>query len=132
LIQYIIPTAPDRIASIDPSWNRHAVPNQAISIIKLRLVAGATMKKYMLKVIKSVSIEKRCLFSMDNGFIGTGMDNLQCGDKICILEGLPVPMVLRPLGGKHRHTVISPVLVHGLMYREAFGKLNGFTEVELL
>jgi hypothetical protein len=58
----------------------------------------------------------RRVFTTVKGFLGLGSRTLTSGDRICILLGCPVPVILRPDGGQYR--LIGECYVHGIMNGE--------------
>ncbi|KAF2194327.1 hypothetical protein K469DRAFT_689338 [Zopfia rhizophila CBS 207.26] len=63
---------------------------------------------------------KKCLFRTENDYIGTAPDPLpdriRPGDKIAIVSGLEMPLLLRAERGGYK--LITHVYVHGIMYGE--------------
>lgn len=53
------------------------------------------------------------------GYIGLAPQEALPGDRVCILLGCDVPLLLRP-AQNHRFQVVGQCYVHGLMYGEAF------------
>lgn len=54
-------------------------------------------------------------FSMD-GFMGSGPPHMEVGDKMAILDGVAVPMILRQdIENRNQFRVIGPSFMHGLM-----------------
>ncbi|MCJ1404177.1 hypothetical protein MMC11_007402 [Xylographa trunciseda] len=70
----------------------------------------------------------RKLITTERGYVGTGPDWLQRGDKVCILLGSSLPVLLRPIDD--HHMLIGPCYIHGIMFGEAMSLLDG-GEVEL-
>jgi hypothetical protein len=66
--------------------------------------------------------QKKCLFYTQSGYFGTAPDPLPApvepGDKIAVVGGLEMPLLLRPVEGGYR--LLTHVYVHGIMYGEAW------------
>jgi hypothetical protein len=66
--------------------------------------------------------QKKCLFYTQSGYFGTAPDPLptpvEPGDKIAVIGGLGMPLLLRPVEGGYR--LLTHVYVHGIMYGEAW------------
>jgi hypothetical protein len=54
--------------------------------------------------------------------IGLGPNTTQKGDKVCILLGCHVPVIIRPEGD--HYIFIGEAYIHGVMYGELFERLN--------
>ncbi|KAF2017677.1 HET-domain-containing protein [Aaosphaeria arxii CBS 175.79] len=62
--------------------------------------------------------KQRRLFSTQSNFLGTGPRSLKVGDEVWILNGGPVPYILRPQSnGNYR--LIGEAFVYGVMHGEA-------------
>lgn len=93
---------------------------------------------YLKKVAHTLRRDKRGLFVLSNGCPGTGPLDVEEGDEVFLLAGVPAPMVLRPVirggieggeggegGGqsgrdKYYYRVVGASLVHGVMNGEEF------------
>lgn len=80
-------------------------------------LAFATNKFFSLAVVWSAL---KCLFYTEREYFGTAPDplpvSIQPDDKIVIVSGLEMPLVIRPVeGGYH---LITHVYLHGMMYGE--------------
>lgn len=53
------------------------------------------------------------------GYIGLGRAGIRPGDKVCVLAGANVPVILRPLGGQD-YELVSYAFVVGAMHGEAW------------
>lgn len=62
--------------------------------------------------------ESRSLFTTDNGYCGMGSQAIAPGDKVGILLGCRMPLILRPASGSH-YEVVCAAHIHGLMDSEA-------------
>ncbi|KAH7372253.1 heterokaryon incompatibility protein-domain-containing protein [Pyrenochaeta sp. MPI-SDFR-AT-0127] len=67
-----------------------------------------------------VSVAMKCFFYTEHEYFGTAPDplpvSIEAGDKIVIISGLEMPLVIRPVEGGYR--LITHVFVHGMMYGE--------------
>lgn len=62
------------------------------------------------------TVSGRRLFTTTRGYIGIANDFVRKGDKICLLAGGRMPVVLRPTGDSHRF--LGESYVHGMMLGE--------------
>lgn len=60
----------------------------------------------------------KCLFTTEGTYIGTAPDLVQVGDRIAVVAGLSMPLILRPANGGYQ--LITHAYVHGMMYGEAW------------
>ena len=70
----------------------------------------------------AVSSNQKCLFITGNGYMGTGTDRVKPGDRIALVAGFNMPLLLRPADGGYE--LITHVYVHGVMYGEAWPPNN--------
>ena len=86
---------------------------------------------YLNGITNQLAIDKRCLFVLSNQMVGSGPTDMQDGDEVALLGGVPTPMVLRrtwSLSEQETFTVIGAALVHGIMHAEDFRNLgHGFS-----
>ena len=81
-------------------------------------------KQAILELSKVVmeKVENRKLLVTDTGYIGFGLQRCSVSDKVCLLPGSDVPLVLRelPISGEDttRHAFIGDAYIHGIMYGE--------------
>jgi hypothetical protein len=61
---------------------------------------------------------RKCFFTTENGYFGTASDQILPNDKIAILAGLEMPVILREV--EQSYHLITHAYVHGLMYGEAW------------
>ena len=78
---------------------------------------------------------KKCLFRTENDYIGTASDPLpsriRAGDKIALVSGLEMPLLLRP--EQDGYKLITHVYVHGVMHGEKWPESNrGLEDIVLL
>lgn len=67
----------------------------------------------------------RRLITTKKGQLGMGPCRAQKGDRICVLLGCSIPLVLRPREGKSSYEVIGECYLHGYMNGEVLGELDG-------
>ena len=71
---------------------------------------------YFVERCRAIIRARRNLFISSEGHAGSGPENMMEGDRIVLLGGVPVPMVLREVDdGTGRFTVLGAAFVHGLM-----------------
>jgi hypothetical protein len=64
------------------------------------------------------SMLQRAMFRTSSHHLGLGPSTAETGDKIFLLSGSKVPLVLRQYGARWR--VVGEAYVHGIMYGEAY------------
>ncbi len=66
--------------------------------------------------------QKKCFFFTEKCYFGTAADPLpipiETGDRIAVIRGLDMPLILRPVKGGYR--LLTHVYVHGIMHGEAW------------
>jgi Heterokaryon incompatibility protein (HET) len=69
---------------------------------------------------------ERCVFRSSEGYVGLGPVDLQVGDMICILLGVNVPFIVRPVdvpdGGEGTYRIVGEAYVHNIMDGEFMEK----------
>jgi hypothetical protein len=69
-----------------------------------------------LRYINEYLAERRALFTTDKGHIGTGAPSVRVGDRLALIAGVSVPMVLREKRGRDgEYVVVGPAFVPGFM-----------------
>jgi len=76
--------------------------------------------KYFTKACDRMSADRRGLFVLSSGMVGTGPLDMREGDEVFLLAGVPAPMVLRLVEGGNAFRVVGSALVHGMMRGEIF------------
>lgn len=66
----------------------------------------------------------RRLFTTVNGYIGIGPRTLFAGDRVCILKGCALPLIIRSRDGKDHVQVVGECYIHGCMDGEIFQDLG--------
>ncbi|KAH6675170.1 heterokaryon incompatibility protein-domain-containing protein [Halenospora varia] len=65
----------------------------------------------------------RRLFITQNGYLGAANNGIMEGDRVCLIDGAPVPFILRgPVAKFRKYTIYNLVcdaFINGIMYREA-------------
>lgn len=73
------------------------------------------------RVMQFSKANSRCynrrFYRSEHGRFGWGVDSIEAGDKVCILNGASAPFVLRPVEDDS-HILIGDAYIHGLMYGE--------------
>lgn len=124
LLSFLKPTVCEDSGRVIP-------PESDIETAFNTLKSNAACYKCFVKTVNILVAEKRCVFVLDSGFIGSGPRDMKIGDDVFLLAGVPVPMVLRKDKGKKSFTVRGAALVHGFMHGERFNskKLEQITLV---
>jgi len=91
------------------------VESSTWSTIAAAIMAHEKAGRYAKRLAMALAQDQRCLFVLSNGYVGTGLEDLQPDDRIFLLEGVHVPMALRSVGEDKKYRVIGAVLVQGLM-----------------
>ena len=60
----------------------------------------------------------KCLFTTERGYFGTAPDFINPGDRVAVIAGLCMPMILRPV--ETGYELVTHGYVHGVMYGEAW------------
>jgi len=112
-----------------------ALDSGPTDLLRDRLLASVRSSpgalKYLVRIAKRMSADKRCLFVLASGFVGTGPTEMRNGDEVFLIAGVPCPMVPRKNVGKDTFRVVGAVLVHGLMHGEAF-KMDELQDITLV
>lgn len=82
--------------------------------------ASETAYQYLTRLHKKLSEDSRGFFVLDTGFVGTGPPEVEVGDVAYLLDGIPVPMLLRQKAGDSTLSVVGAAMVHGVMHGEGF------------
>jgi hypothetical protein len=85
-----------------------------LSVEKIELLRSASL--YMGGLLRSMR-HTCCIFRTSRGSIGSSFPKVKAGDLICVLKGLPTPVILRPQGSKF--TFVGICFLMGLMDGEA-------------
>jgi hypothetical protein len=81
------------------------------------LAIGENEQKYVQQYTDAnTSVGGRCLFVTPRGYIGVGPPKVQKGDKICVLLGCDIPLIIRPVGDYY--IVVGDCFVYGIMKGE--------------
>ncbi|KAF2500878.1 HET-domain-containing protein [Lophium mytilinum] len=93
-----------------------SVPEDTLNKLKANYAAY----NYLIRLHNRIPKDKRCLFVLSSGLMGSGPLEMEQGDEVYLLAGVPVPMALRRNSGSGATSVVGAALVHGLMHGESF------------
>ncbi|KAI1774975.1 heterokaryon incompatibility protein-domain-containing protein [Hypoxylon cercidicola] len=65
-----------------------------------------------------ISLNGRCLYELDTGYIGLGPNQIKPGDKVCVVLGSDLPMILRQ-AGKGNYFLVGTCYTCGVTGGEA-------------
>lgn len=68
----------------------------AILAVAQALWAKRDFFDYFVSVVNDMSINNRRPFIISEGYLGIGSHDVEVGDRLALVEGLPASMVLRP------------------------------------
>ncbi|KAG8528679.1 uncharacterized protein KY384_006366 [Bacidia gigantensis] len=68
--------------------------------------------------IAATASKGKCFFTTERAYMGTAPDFVQVGDRIALVAGLSMPLILRPVYGGYQ--LITHAYVHGMMYGETW------------
>lgn len=74
----------------------------------------------------------KAMFSTDEGLMGTAPHSVDVGDKIVLISGVDVPLVLRPCSSGDEYTLLGPAFVQGIMYGEKWEEAKPLTEFTII
>ena len=87
-------------------------------VVADRYHALSALKRIAVRIPK----QRRCLFTLSGGHLGTGPEEMREGDQVFRIAGIPTPMVLRSVEDQgDTYKVVGAALVHGVMHGEVFG-----------
>lgn len=91
-------------------------PSDVCTVIERVSGADDLLNNLVLDLIE----DKRCLFVLSNGLIGSGPLGMLDGDDVFLLQGVRTPMALRRTAATtaETYTVVGAVLVHGIMHSD--------------
>jgi len=93
----------------------------------LALTAGSA-SAYHFEVLKNS--RRKCFFTTENGYFGTAPDLILPEDKVAVIAGLGMPMILRATNQGYR--LVTHAYVHGIMYGEVWPEDTGELEGVIL
>jgi hypothetical protein len=82
--------------------------------------AGLDKEEVNAYRLNNLFLEYAALFRTKAGYIGTARPGIQRGDKLCVLAGASVPVILRPVAGEGFYQLVSYAFATGLMHGEAW------------
>ncbi|KAI1497455.1 heterokaryon incompatibility protein-domain-containing protein [Biscogniauxia marginata] len=123
ILDGLVKPAPDAIGDVS-----HAPPAAAITwedvlcfTLYQRRESKPTEEALNNFFIQTFSLGHAALLRTVTGYIGVARAGIQSGDKVCVLAGAGVPVILRPLRGERAglYQLVSYAFVVGLMNGEA-------------
>jgi len=87
---------------------------------------------YLEERVGAMARDGRKVFTVSSGLAGTGPDDLRRGDRIFLLDGVPLPLALRPVDRGQNYVIVGAVLVQGLMYMSDLLVPTEFREIILV
>ncbi len=67
----------------------------------------------------------KAFFTTKEGYIGTASTTIEVGDRLALVSGVAVPLVLRKAeGGPDWYTLVCPAFVHGVMFGEKWPEVE--------
>jgi len=109
----------------------HSIPIRSAQEVLLKIKATKSAHVYLQRIHDQIKRDRRSLFLLSSGLLGTGPPELKLGDEVYLLPGIPVPMALRRTTENNYFRVIGAVMVHGLMHGEDFNQ-DGLEKVVLV
>jgi hypothetical protein len=98
--------------------------------------ASDKIMKMFARIYESGIGLSRRLFTTEGGYLGVANNGIRKGDRICLIDGAPVPFILRgPVPTHDEFTIYNLVCdayVHGVMYGEASNTCGSRFETILL
>lgn len=88
--------------------------------IFIKIKASTSAYRYLVRVHNKLVKDRRGLFVLSSGLLGTGPSDMKKNDEVFLLRGIPVPMVLRPDSAGEDFRVVGASMVHSLMHAESF------------
>jgi hypothetical protein len=74
----------------------------------------------------------KVIFSTKEGLMGTASHIVDITDKIVLISGVDVPLVLRSCGSGNEYLLMGPAFVQGIMYGEKWDKEKPLTDFTLV
>lgn len=84
---------------------------RTLMVISNRLVSGYHWTAILYSKLK-------CLFTTEYGYFGTAPDLVKPGDRVAVIAGLCMPMILRSVGTGYE--LVTHAYVHGVMYGDVW------------
>lgn len=106
-------------------------PNNTAEAMLADIRGVSTAFNYLIRIINKLAEEKRCLFVMSSGLAGSASLELLTGDEVFLLSGVRAPVILQAHHEPGIHTLVGPILVHGLMHGEEFNEEDLTSEITL-
>ncbi|PQE16184.1 heterokaryon incompatibility het-6 protein [Rutstroemia sp. NJR-2017a BVV2] len=97
--------------------------------------ASGEIRKMFARIYESGIGLSRRLFTTKGGYLGVANNDIRKGDRVCLIDGAPVPFILRgPVAIHDKPTIYNLVCdayVHGVMYGEASNTCGRFETILL-
>ncbi|KAI1146615.1 hypothetical protein F4825DRAFT_440119, partial [Nemania diffusa] len=84
--------------------------------------------EYFVRIVNKMVTEKRCLFKLSSGVLGTGRLEVSVGDEVFLFPSVCAPMAVRQ-GGEEGRIVIGPVCAPSVMHGE---NMDGQEQTEVI
>ncbi|KAM7218408.1 hypothetical protein V8F06_006172 [Rhypophila decipiens] len=96
------------------------IPEAFFKTVTMGRIENDSVPDIKVQIARIEAIERRRFFVTEKGFMALGPAQTKVGDKVVVLEGMHVPIVLRKDEEGGGHAVVGEAYVHGLMNGEAF------------
>lgn len=73
---------------------------------------------YLIESLNTLADEKRCIFVLSSGKVGSGSHLAAAGDEVLIIQGVLTPVAAREKMGQNFYQLLGPVLVHAVFMEE--------------
>lgn len=94
--------------------------------------AHLSKEEIMTFKLKTFNFSYAALFRTTAGYIGAARSGIKRGDKLCVLAGADVPVVLRPTAEEGFYELVSYTFAVGLMHGEAWNMVGKETKSFLI
>ncbi|KAK4446933.1 hypothetical protein QBC34DRAFT_382735 [Podospora aff. communis PSN243] len=88
--------------------------------------------EFLITIMDEIIEQKRCLFALENGMLGSGPLDMEVGDEVYLLGGVLLLMVLQDTGTPGELSVVGPAYVHGMMEGETIRASTRFVKITLI
>lgn len=92
--------------------------NQAAEELLNRVRQSKDVLGYLIESLNTLADEKRCIFVLSSGEVGSGSHLAAAGDEILIIQGVLTPLAARKKMGQDSYQLLGPVLVHAVFMEE--------------
>lgn len=87
---------------------------QAAEELLNRVRANQDVLGYLIESLNTLADEKRCIFVLSSGEVGSGSHLATAGDDVLIIQGVLTPLAARKKMGQDSYQLLGPVLVHAV------------------